>query len=178
VAAKPALSSAVVYRDPMAALKWLEEAFGFETTLLIEDADGNLAHSQMAWGQSLVSVGKGGTHGPRSPARGAGGDRLWLVGNEWTADNRSPASIDGLRPQTVHIQLAEDEGTVDDHCERARKAGAEIIVEPETQFYGDRTYRCKDPEGHIWTVSQTVRVMAPDEWDKAGMGLKTTVYKA
>lgn len=155
MAGKPALSSAVVYRDPMAALKWLENAFGFETTLLIEDADGKLAHSQMAWGDSLV-----------------------MIGNEWTAEHRSPASIGGLMTQTVHIQLADGEGTVDDHCERARKAGATIIVEPETQFYGDRTYRCKDPEGHIWTVSQTVRVMAPDEWDKAGMGLKTTVYKA
>ncbi|HRD29251.1 MAG TPA: VOC family protein [Caulobacter sp.] len=153
--AKPALSSALVYRDPMAALKWLEKAFGFETTLLIEDADGNLAHSQMAWGDSLV-----------------------MVGNEWTDEHRSPASIGGLMTQTVHIQLADGQGTVDEHCARARKAGAEIIVEPETQFYGDRTYRCKDPEGHIWTVSQTVQVMAPDEWDKAGMGLKTTVYKA
>lgn len=155
MAGKPALSSAVVYRDPMAALKWLEDAFGFETTLLIEDADGKLAHSQMAWGDSLV-----------------------MIGNEWTAEHRSPASIDGLMTQTVHIQLPDGEGTVDAHCEQARKAGATIIVEPETQFYGDRTYRCKDPEGHIWTVSQTVRVMAPDEWDKAGMGLKTTVYKA
>lgn len=155
MAEKRALSSAVVYRDPMAALKWLEEAFGFETTLLIEDAEGKLAHSQMTFGDSTV-----------------------MIGNEWTGEHRSPASIGGLMTQTVHIQLDDGEGTVDEHCERARKAGATIIVEPETQFYGDRTYRCKDPEGHIWTVSQTVRVMAPDEWDKAGMGLKTTVYKA
>lgn len=155
MAAKPALSSAIVYCDPMAALKWLEDAFGFETTLLIEDEAGNLAHSQMAWGDSLV-----------------------MIGNEWTDEHRSPASNGGLMTQTVHIQLADGEGTVDEHCERARKAGAVIVAEPNTQFYGDRTYRCKDPEGHIWTVSQTVRVMAPDEWDKAGMGLKTTIYKA
>ena len=135
MAAKRALSSAVVYRDPMAALKWLEAAFGFETTLLIEDEAGNLAHSQMAYG-------------------------------------------DGLMTQTVHIQLADGEGTVDDHCERARKAGAVIIAEPDTQFYGDRTYRCKDPEGHIWTVAQTVEVKGPEDWHTANMGLKTTIYKA
>lgn len=153
MAEKRALSSAVVYLDPKAALKFLEEAFGFETTLLIEDAEGNLAHSQMAYGDSTV-----------------------MIGNEWTSEHRSPASIGGLMTQTVHIQLAD--GTVDDHCERARKAGAAIIAPPETQFYGDRTYRCKDPEGHIWTVSQTVQVMTPDEWDARDMGLKTTVYKA
>lgn len=155
MAEKRALSSAVVYRDPKAMLAWLAEAFDFETTLLIEDADGNLAHSQMAYGDSLV-----------------------MVGNEWTSEHRSPASIGGQMTQTVHIQLADGDGTVDQHCERARKAGAVIIVEPETQFYGDRTYRCKDPEGHIWTVSQTVQVMTPDEWDAKDMGLKTTVYKA
>lgn len=155
MAEKRALSSAVVYRNPKAMLTWLEQAFDFETTLLIEDADGNLAHSQMAYGDSLV-----------------------MVGNEWTSEHKSPASIGGQMTQTVHIQLADGEGAVDDHCERARKAGAVIIVEPETQFYGDRTYRCKDPEGHIWTVSQTVQVMTPDEWDTRDVGLKTTVYKA
>ncbi|MFZ4607450.1 MAG: VOC family protein [Caulobacter sp.] len=155
MAAKRALSSAVVYRDPMAALKWLEAAFGFETTLLIEDEAGNLAHSQMAYGDSLV-----------------------MIGNEWTDEHRSPASIEGLMTQTVHIQLADGEGTVDDHCERARKAGAVIIAEPSTQFYGDRTYRCKDPEGHIWTVAQTVEVKGPEDWHTADMGLKTTIYKA
>ena len=154
MATHPPLSSAVVYKDPKAALKFLEEAFGFETTLLIEDADGNLAHSQMSWRGGVV-----------------------MVGNEWADAHRSPASIGGLMTQTVHIQIPEGEGTVDAHCERARRAGAEIIVAPETQFYGDRTYRCKDPEGHIWTVSQTVQAMTPQEWDAKDMGLKTTIYK-
>ena len=55
---------------------------------------------------------------------------------------------------------------------RARKAGAEILQAPETQFYGDRTYRARDPEGHIWTFAQTVEEIAPDVWDKA-MGTTT-----
>jgi len=154
MAEKRALSSAVVYRDPKAMLTFLDKAFGFEVTLLIEDADGKLAHSQMTYGDSTV-----------------------MIGNEWTDEHKSPASIGGLMTQTVHIQLADGEGTVDEHCDRARKAGAVILVEPETQFYGDRTYRCKDPEGHIWTVSQTVEAMTPEEWDAKDMGLKTTVYK-
>ena len=153
MATHPALSSAVVYKDPKAALKFLEAAFGFELTLLIEDADGNLAHSQMNWGDSLV-----------------------MIGNEWTEEHRSPASIGGLMTQTVHIQIPTGDGTVDAHCERARKAGAVIIAEPSTQFYGDRTYRCKDPEGHIWTVAQTIEVTDPADWE-AKTGLKTPVFK-
>jgi len=45
-------------------------------------------------------------------------------------------------------------------------------MEPEDQFYGDRTYRALDPEGHMWTFAQTVKVMTPGEWDAAS-GLKT-----
>jgi len=144
---RPNLMSAVVYRDPKAALRWLEEAFGFELFMLLEDADGNLAHSEMRFGNAAV-----------------------MIGSEWSDDYRSPASLDGRNTQTVHLHIA---GDVDAHCERARGAGAEILAEPETQFYGDRTYRCRDPEGHIWTVSQTVRQVSREEAEAAS-GLKIT----
>ncbi len=49
-----------------------------------------------------------------------------------------------------------------------------MFAEPETQFYGDRTYRCRDPEGHIWTVGQTVKEVSNAEME-AATGLKITV---
>ena len=140
------LSSALSYKDPKAAFRWLEEAFGFEPLMVILDAEGNLAHSEMTYGGSVV-----------------------MIGTEWTEKHRSPKSVDGINTQTVHIQIEDD---VDAHYERACKAGAQILQAPETQFYGDRTYRCTDLEGHIWTIGQTVQRMQPEEWDKA-MGLKT-----
>jgi hypothetical protein len=48
------------------------------------------------------------------------------------------------------------------------------VQAPETQFYGDRTYRAFDPEGHMWTVAETITVMTPEQWDAAS-GLKTTI---
>ena len=54
---------------------------------------------------------------------------------------------------------------------RARAAGFTILAEPETQFYGQRTYRCRDPEGHIWTIGQAVRTVTREEAEKA-TGLK------
>ena len=139
------LISAVCYRDPKAALRWLEAAFGFELVMLIEDGEGNLAHSEMRFGDAAL-----------------------MVGNEWSDDHKSPRSIGGKNTQTVHIQIGTD---IDAHCERARAAGAEIIAEPATQFYGDRTYRCRDPEGHIWTVGQTVAAVTREEAEAAS-GLK------
>lgn len=141
------LMSAVCYRDPRAALKFLEAAFGFEISMLIEDADGGIAHSEMRFGDCVL-----------------------MVGNEWSDDHKSPASIGGKNTQTVHIQITSD---IDAHCERARAAGFEILAEPETQFYGDRTYRCRDPEGHIWTVGQTVQAVTREEAE-AATGLKIT----
>lgn len=142
---RSALTSALCYRDPKAALKFLEAAFGFELAMLIEDNDGNLAHAEMSFGDSLV-----------------------MIGNEWTAQHKSPVSIDGFNTQSVHIHLEDD---IDAHCERARAAGAEILMEPADQFYGDRTYRCRDPEGHFWTVGAPVRAVSVEEAE-AESGLK------
>ncbi len=143
------LSSAVCYRDAKAAYRWLEKAFGFEPLMVLVDADGNLGHSEMTYGNSVV-----------------------MVGDEWSADHKSPASLGGKNTQTVHVQLAEGDD-IDAHCKKARRAGAVILQEPETQFYGDRTYRARDPEGHIWTFGVTVQKLTAAEWDKAsGMTTK------
>ena len=142
---RPSLSSALCYREPKAALAWLEKAFGFETVMVITDAEGNLGHSEMRFGNGLV-----------------------MIGSEWTEDHKSPTSINGKNTQTVHVHVDED---IDKHCARAKAAGAEIIQAPETQFYGDRTYRARDLEGHIWTFGQTVKAVTREEAEKAS-GLK------
>jgi len=133
----PALS----YQNPVAALKWLERAFGFETALLVMSQDGvyrpDEFHSEMRFGDGLV-----------------------MIGGEWTDRHKSPASAGGITTQTVHVHLDED---IDAHCARARAAGAVILVEPADQFYGDRTYRAADIEGHVWTFGQTVRQVSAEE---------------
>ena len=141
------LGSALAYKDPKAALRWLQEALGFEPTMIITDDAGNIAHSEMSLGDGYI-----------------------MVGNEWADNIKSPANIGNANTQTIHIQLNED---IDAHCERARKAGARILQEPEDQFYGDRTYRLLDPEGHMWTLAQSVRVVPQSEWESA-TGLKVS----
>lgn len=142
------LSSAVSYQDAKSAFRWLERAFGFEPLMVLLDENENIAHSEMKYGDSVV-----------------------MVGGEWSDGHRSPKSVGGVNTQSVHVQLARGED-IDAHCERARKAGADIIQPPETQFYGDRTYRARDLEGHVWTFGVTVEEVGPEQWDKAS-GLKT-----
>jgi uncharacterized glyoxalase superfamily protein PhnB len=139
----------VIYRDPKAAMRWLEAAFGFETAIYIEDDSGGFIHCQMRYGEALISVGQ-----------------------EWSADFKSPLGLGGKNTQLTSIQIDSD---VDAHCERARAAGAVIVAEPETQFYGDRAYRCRDPEGHNWAVSQTIEMVTREEaQERVGGGMKIT----
>ncbi|MEY2756338.1 MAG: hypothetical protein RIR33_116 [Pseudomonadota bacterium] len=143
----PAITPALFYRDPRAALAFLHKAFGFELELLIEDEHGGLQHSQLRFGGGLI-----------------------MVGTEWDEKRRSPASVEGRNTQTIHVHLAEQ--SADAHCTAAKAAGAEILVEPANQFYGERTYQARDPEGHIWSFAQTIGHVEPADWDKA-TGLRT-----
>ena len=53
---------------------------------------------------------------------------------------------------------------VDSHYERAWAHGARIL-EPPTDFpYGERQCRVEDPGGYVWTFSQTIADVAPEEW--------------
>jgi uncharacterized glyoxalase superfamily protein PhnB len=145
--ARPGLSTSLSCRDPRAEIEWLKKAFGFELTMLIEDEAGHVVHSQLELGGGVI-----------------------MVGGEWSEDHKSPRSLGGKNTQSVHIQIDSD---LDSHCSRARAAGAEVFAEPETQFYGDRTYRCRDPEGHVWTIGQTVVAVTREEAE-AATGLKVT----
>ena len=149
MAQRPTFMSALTYQDPLTALKWLERAFGFETSMLIMGRSGvyraDEFHAEMRFGDGVI-----------------------MIGGEWNTPYRSPKSAGGVMTQTLHVHLDED---VDAHCERARTAGATILAEPSDQFYGDRTYRAEDLEGHIWTFGQTVRQVSREEAEKAS-GLK------
>jgi uncharacterized glyoxalase superfamily protein PhnB len=134
---RPSLGSAVFYKDPGAAIDWLETAFGFERAMVITDSEGNHAHAELTFGNGYI-----------------------MIGTIWAEFVASPASVGGKNTQSVHVQLGD---SLDAHCERARGAGAVILQEPTDQFYGDRTYRARDPEGHVWTFGQTVREVSREE---------------
>ena len=87
-----------------------------------------------------------------------------MVGAQWADWVSSPDGVGGKNTQTVHVQLP---GGLDEHYERARAAKATIAAEPEDQFYGDRSYRAVDLEGHRWTFSIKVRDVSKAEAEAA-----------
>lgn len=133
----PVLGSGIFYKDPRAALVWLEMAFGFEPSMVVSDADGRLVHSEMRFGDGYI-----------------------VIDSEWADHVASPASLGGKNTQSVYVRLKDG---IDAHCEHARAAGAGIVQEPTEQFYGEWQYRARDPEGHVWTFSQTMRSVPREE---------------
>lgn len=93
------------------------------------------------------------------------GDGYIIVDSEWTDYVASPASISGKNTQSVYVRLKDG---LDAHCEHAKANGAEIIQEPADQFYGERQYRARDPEGHVWTFTQTIRAVSREEAERLG----------
>lgn len=140
----PTVIPTVVYRDPRAAQAWLERAFGFETRMLIEGPDGDDSNIHLEMGAE---------------------DGLVFVGGRWTDRVRSPLDVGGASTTVLHVHL---QGGIEAHFARARDAGATVLQEPEDQFYGDRTYRVLDPEGHMWVFGQTVRNLTVDEMAQEG----------
>jgi uncharacterized glyoxalase superfamily protein PhnB len=148
------ITPVLFYRDPMGAIRFLQDAFGFEVGMLVTDDQGRLGHSELSYDGAAVSV----AGEWESPA---------LLG---PARMRSPATLEGAGSQFLRIGVVEP---IDQHCERARAAGARITQAPEDQFYGDRTYRALDPEGHVWNFSQKVRDVSVAEMETA-TGLKVS----
>jgi len=118
---RPNIFPALHYRDPEAALEWLKRAFGFEEKVVYRGEHGRIHHAELRLGDGLVMFGG-------SPAGGP--------------------SPDGVQPPVTIYAVVKDP---DEHCERARTAGAHIVRELADQPYGSREYRARDLEGNAWS---------------------------
>jgi len=115
------------YRNALAAINWLCEAFGFERHAVYADGD-VVYHAQLTFGSGMVMLGS------------ADND------SEWGRQIAQPDEI-GLRETQSPCVIV---GDVDAHYSRATAAGATIVQDIADQGYGGRGYSCRDPEGHLW----------------------------
>ena len=125
------------YENGLAALEWLGKAFGFTERARLVDAQGRLTHGEMEAGGGLIMLATPTPdyESPKHHREACASARRWST---------VPWVIDGV------LVLVED---VDAHCERARRAGAVILSEPEGGEPG-RRYRAEDLEGHSWMFLQ------------------------
>lgn len=129
----PRITPYLLYEDCDAALDFLSEAFGFTEDMRIAGPDGKVNHAEMRLADGVIMMG---TPGP---------------------EYENPSRHGHV---TAGIYVYVDD--VDDHYEKAKGASAEILSEPQDQFYGDRIYIAEDPQGQQWTFATNVRDFDPD----------------
>jgi uncharacterized glyoxalase superfamily protein PhnB len=128
----PRVTPYLYYEDVARALAWLAGAFGFRERLRIPGRDGKITHAELELADGVVMLG---CPGP---------------------DYRNPARLGGVT-QNIYVYV----DGVDEHFERAKRAGAKILSEPADQSYGDRHYGAEDLEGHQWYFAEHIRDVAP-----------------
>jgi uncharacterized glyoxalase superfamily protein PhnB len=114
------------YDDAEAAIDWLEQAFGFERSLVHNDPSGRIAHAELVFDGGMVMLGASGPH------------QLGM----------KTARELGAVTQGVYVIVG---GDVDDRYARAVAAGAEVVRELGDTDYGSRDFIVRDPEGNLWS---------------------------
>jgi uncharacterized glyoxalase superfamily protein PhnB len=127
MAAASSPATAVRYRDVAAAIDWLCRAFGFEKQTVVAGEDGSIDYAQLTCGQAMLML---------APVRDTPLDKLM----------KQPDEIGGVATQSTYLVVDD----ADAHHDRAKAAGAEIVLELQDDDFGGRGYTCRDPEGHVW----------------------------
>ena len=114
---------ALTYDDPLAAIDWLCQAFGFVKRLVVPGTDHRVEHSELTIGTGVV-----------------------MVSSPKLEDRRvSPKALDGAA-QALSVYVADP----DAHHAKAVAAGARVVRPLRTEDYGARGYMALDLEGHLW----------------------------
>lgn len=117
------------YRNAPAAIEWLCQTFGFEKHLVVPNEDGTIAHAQLSFGNGMIMLGS-------------------VFDNEFGRLIKQPDEIGGAETQSAYLIVSD----ADSIYQRAKAAGAEIVMEIKDEDYGGRGFSCRDLEGHLWSI--------------------------
>ena len=133
----------LVCRDVSAEIDFCKNTFDALEVVRRPGPDGKAAHAALTINRAMI-----------------------MIECEWpTLSSRSP-QVDGSSPVIIYVYVE----NVDSAMEKAVAAGARILLPAKDQFWGDRTGRIMDPEGHVWTISsrveETMTSEREDRWSK------------
>ena len=135
----PQLSPYLCIDGAAKAIDFYVDVFGGVERMRMPGPDGSIGHAEVQVGSGVIMVA----------------DEFPDIGF------LAPGSVGGT-PVVLHLYVED----VDAVFQRAVKAGATPLREPEDQFYGDRSGQFEDPFGHRWNVSSHVEDVPPDELER------------
>lgn len=124
----PDIYPRLAYRDELAAVEYLTRVFGFAE---IREARFEVEDGALCW----LRVGSG----------------IVMLGRANAEVHRIHSPLDaGLTTVMLNVYVED----VDAHYAHAVAAGADITMELNDAFYGERRYEATDPEGHRWHFAE------------------------
>ncbi len=79
----------------------------------------------------------------------------------------APGERGFVRSVVVRVQ------DIDAHCERARRFGAGILMEPGAKEFGERQYAAEDLAGNRWVFTESAADVPPEAWGAAVAEIKS-----
>lgn len=141
---EPTVAFSLTVKDAAKALEFYAAAFGAVEIFRMPVPDGGVAHAEFMIGNTRIYISD--------------------ESEEWHAF----AMPEGTTASCLFSIMTDN---CDSAYNRAIKAGAESLSEPEDQFWGKRSAIVKDPFGYRWSFSQMVEDVSPEELAKRAQEL-------
>jgi len=102
------------------------------------------------------------TFGFKERWRGGNHRAQVAIGSGAIALSRQPVDDGPLHRPRHSLMVRVEDAQV--HYENSLRRGAKIIQSVTDFPYGERQYSVEDIGGHIWTFSQSIKDVVPEEW--------------
>ena len=126
-------------RDGNAAIEFYKRAFGVEEQFRLTEPGGRIGHAELKFGAATV-----------------------MVSDEYPEYGIHAPRESVPTGSAIHLHVDD----VDSFTRRAAAAGATVVMEPQDQFYGERTARLRDPFGHEWLLGHQIEDVPRDEMQR------------
>ena len=126
-------------QDAPKAIDFYREAFGAVEKFRLTEPGGRIGHAELELGGTTLMLSD------EYPEFGIYG----------------PKTIGGTSA-TLHLHVDDADAMI----RRAVAAGAEILREPQDQFYGERSGTLRDPFGHEWNIGHQIEQVTPAEMQR------------
>ncbi len=120
--------------DVDAATAFYRDVLGFSVDLTVPDGSGKTMHAELSRNGAALMF---------EPATGLSEAARSLLGAVLT------------------LYITDNDVDIDAFCEQVRAAGARIAEPIQDQFWGDRTFTVRDPDGYHLTFAKNVRPFDP-----------------
>ena len=137
----PMLSPTLAVKDMEKSIEFYTQILGFENTFKMADPDGNLVHANLVWKNVHIMLGP----------------TTWL-----------PEEVLPYRGAGVGLYiLVEEADDIDQYYAMVKDKGINMVEDITDQFWGDRSFSLKDPDGYQLTFAKTIREVSSEEMMEA-----------